>query len=81
MIPIIGQTGLGLEIGGFGGAVNNSIDQIVAGFTIGNTYTIHFALASQWAGGSGAQASTEVDVARNLNIFLKKACEPIVQPL
>jgi VPDSG-CTERM motif len=56
MVYIPGQTGTGLEIGGIGGAVNNSIDQVVSGFTIGNTYTINFALASQWAGGSGAQA-------------------------
>lgn len=46
----------GLEIGGIGGGLNNSIDQVVSGFTIGNTYTIHFDLASQWAGGSGAEA-------------------------
>lgn len=51
-----GQTGQALEIGGFGGAVNNSIDQVIGGFTPGLTYTIHFALASQWAFGSGAQA-------------------------
>jgi hypothetical protein len=46
----------GLEIGGFGGAFDNSINQVVSGFSIGNTYTIHFDLASQWAGGSGAEA-------------------------
>lgn len=56
MLYVPGQTGTGLEIGGFGGAVNNSIDQVIGGFTPGNTYTINFALASQWAGGSGAQA-------------------------
>ena len=56
MVYISGQTGTGLEIGGIGGGVNNSIDQVIGGFTPGNTYTINFALASQWAGGSGAQA-------------------------
>ncbi len=51
-----GQTGQGLEIGGLGGAIPNSIHQVIDGFTVNNCYTISFALASQWAGGSGAQA-------------------------
>lgn len=61
MIIIGGATPYGLqhlEIGGFGGGVLNSIDQVVPGFTPGLTYRIEFATSSQWAnldGSSGAQ--------------------------
>lgn len=61
MLLISGSTPFGvqhLEIGGLGGAVNNSIDQVVAGFTPGFMYRVDFATASQWAnldGSSGAE--------------------------
>jgi hypothetical protein len=58
MLLITGSTPYGnqhLEVGGLGGAVENSIHQVVAGFTPGLTYTLNFSTASQWAGGSGAE--------------------------
>jgi hypothetical protein len=61
MLLIAGATPYGnqhLEIGGFGGAVQNSIDQLVGGFTPSLTYRVTFSIASQWANqdnSSGAQ--------------------------
>jgi hypothetical protein len=55
-----GPFGSFLEIGGLGGGISNSIDQIVNGFNVGDTYVVSFSVASQWAnlnsgGGSGAR--------------------------
>ena len=61
MLLISGATPYGsqhLEIGGFGGGVQNSIDQLVGGFTPTLIYRVTFSIASQWAnqdGSSGAQ--------------------------
>lgn len=44
-----------IEVGGCGGGCGqNTLGQIVGGFTVGGNYTLNFAIASQWAGGSGA---------------------------
>ena len=57
MLLISGATPYGsqhLEIGGFGGGVQNSIDQLVGGFTPTLTYRVTFSIASQWANQDGS---------------------------
>jgi len=44
-----------IEIGGCGGVCGqNTLGQVVGGFSVGGAYTLHFSIASQWADGSGA---------------------------
>lgn len=64
MVLIAGSTPYGnqhLEIGGFGGATQNSIDQVIGGFTPSLTYRLEFSIASQWANQNGASGA-EVEV-------------------